>query len=74
MPYKGVLTHGFATGRAGTQNVKSLGNALRPAKWSREEHGAEILRLWAASSDYTEDLRIGPDIVKANVELYRRLA
>jgi isoleucyl-tRNA synthetase len=51
---------------------KSLGNTLAPQVIA-EKNGAEILRLWAASSDFTEDLRIGEDIIKANVEAYRRL-
>jgi isoleucyl-tRNA synthetase len=51
---------------------KSLGNTLAPQVIA-EKNGAEILRLWAASSDFTEDLRIGDDIIKANVESYRRL-
>ncbi|HKU54338.1 MAG TPA: class I tRNA ligase family protein, partial [Rhizomicrobium sp.] len=50
----------------------SLGNTLAPQVIA-EKNGAEILRLWAASSDFTEDLRIGQDIIKANVEAYRRL-
>jgi isoleucyl-tRNA synthetase len=51
---------------------KSLGNTLAPQVIA-EKNGAEILRLWAASSDFTEDLRIGQDIIKANVDAYRRL-
>ena len=51
---------------------KSLGNTLAPQVIA-EKHGADILRLWAASSDFTEDLRIGQDIIKSNVEAYRRL-
>ena len=42
-------------------------------KRSRKQNGAEILRLWVASSDFTEDLRIGPEIIKAAVDSYRRL-
>jgi isoleucyl-tRNA synthetase len=71
-PYKGVLTHGFVLDDQGRKMSKSLGNTLAPQVIA-EKHGAEILRLWAASSDYTEDLRIGQDILKANVEAYRRL-
>ena len=51
---------------------KSLGNVVAPQDVIRQS-GAEILRLWAMSSDYAEDLRIGPDIVKANIESYRKL-
>ncbi|HZQ39597.1 MAG TPA: isoleucine--tRNA ligase, partial [Rhizomicrobium sp.] len=71
-PYKGVLTHGFVLDDQGRKMSKSLGNTLAP-QLIAEKYGAEILRLWAASSDYTEDLRIGQDILKANVEAYRRL-
>jgi len=71
-PYKGVLTHGFVLDDQGRKMSKSLGNTLAPQVIA-EKYGAEILRLWAASSDYTEDLRIGQDILKANVESYRRL-
>jgi isoleucyl-tRNA synthetase len=51
---------------------KSLGNVVAPQKIA-QQNGAEILRLWVASSDFTEDLRIGPEIIKASVESYRRL-
>src|SRR6185312_48392 len=71
-PYKGVLTHGFVLDEQGRKMSKSLGNTVAPQVIA-EKNGAEILRLWAASSDYTEDLRIGQDIIKANVESYRRL-
>ena len=71
-PYKGVLTHGFVLDEQGRKMSKSLGNTLAPQVIA-EKNGAEILRLWAASSDFTEDLRIGQDIIKANVDAYRRL-
>ncbi|HVV27858.1 MAG TPA: isoleucine--tRNA ligase [Rhizomicrobium sp.] len=71
-PYRGVLTHGFVLDEQGRKMSKSLGNTLAPQVIA-EKHGAEILRLWAASSDFTEDLRIGQEIIKANVEAYRRL-
>ena len=71
-PYKGVLTHGFVLDEQGRKMSKSLGNTVAPQVIA-EKNGAEILRLWAASSDFTEDLRIGQDIIKANVESYRRL-
>lgn len=71
-PYRAVLTHGFVLDDQGRKMSKSLGNTLAPQVIA-EKYGAEILRLWAASSDFTEDLRIGPDIIKANVESYRRL-
>ncbi|HVZ28200.1 MAG TPA: class I tRNA ligase family protein, partial [Rhizomicrobium sp.] len=71
-PYKGVLTHGFVLDEQGRKMSKSLGNTLAPQVIA-EKHGADILRLWAASSDFTEDLRIGQDILNANVDAYRRL-
>ena len=71
-PYKAVLTHGFVLDDQGYKMSKSLGNTLAPQVIA-DKNGADILRLWAASSDFTEDLRIGQDIIKANVESYRRL-
>ncbi len=71
-PYKGVLTHGFVLDDQGRKMSKSLGNTLAPQVIC-EQNGADILRLWAASSDFTEDLRIGADIIKSNVDAYRRL-
>ena len=71
-PYKAVLTHGFVLDDKGHKMSKSLGNTLAPQVIA-EKNGADILRLWAASSDFTEDLRIGQDIIKANVDAYRRL-
>ena len=71
-PYKAVLTHGFVMDDQGRKMSKSLGNTLAPQVIA-DKNGADILRLWAASSDFTEDLRIGQDIIKANVDAYRRL-
>jgi isoleucyl-tRNA synthetase len=71
-PYEAVVTHGFVLDGDGRKMSKSLGNVVAPQDVIRQS-GAEILRLWAMSSDYAEDLRIGPDIVKANVESYRKL-
>ncbi|HEY5046474.1 MAG TPA: isoleucine--tRNA ligase [Rhizomicrobium sp.] len=71
-PYDAVLTHGFVLDEQGRKMSKSLGNTLLPQTIA-DKHGADILRLWAASSDFTQDLRIGQDIVKANVDAYRRL-
>jgi isoleucyl-tRNA synthetase len=71
-PYKAVLTHGFVLDEQGRKMSKSLGNTVLPQTIA-EKNGADILRLWAASSDFTEDLRIGQEIVKANVDAYRRL-
>jgi len=71
-PFDAVLTHGFVVDEDGRKMSKSLGNVVAPQDVIRQS-GAEILRLWAMSSDYAEDLRIGPDIIKANVESYRKL-
>jgi isoleucyl-tRNA synthetase len=71
-PYDAVLTHGFVMGEDGQKMSKSLGNIVSP-KDVIEQHGADILRLWVVSSDYSEDLRIGPDILKSNADIYRRL-
>jgi isoleucyl-tRNA synthetase len=71
-PYDGVLTHGFVVDGDGRKMSKSLGNVVAPQDVIKQS-GAEILRLWAMSSDYADDLRIGPDIIKANVESYRKL-
>nr|WP_280138510.1 class I tRNA ligase family protein [Methyloceanibacter methanicus] len=71
-PFDEVLTHGFVNDEDGRKMSKSLGNVVSPQDVIRQS-GAEILRLWAMSSDYADDLRIGPDIIKANVDSYRRL-
>ncbi len=71
-PFDAVLTHGFVVDEDGRKMSKSTGNVVAPQDVIRQS-GAEILRLWAMSSDYAEDLRIGQDIIKANVESYRKL-
>ncbi len=71
-PYDAVLTHGFVLDEQGRKMSKSLGNTLLPQTIA-DKNGADILRLWAASSDFTEDLRLGQDIIKSNVDAYRRL-
>ncbi len=71
-PYRGVLTHGFLLDEEGRKQSKSLGNTIEPADVERQ-YGAEILRLWVATSDYTQDLRLGPSILQANVDAYRKL-
>jgi isoleucyl-tRNA synthetase len=71
-PYDAVVTHGFVVDEDGRKMSKSLGNVVAPQDVIRQS-GAEILRLWAMSSDSAEDLRIGPDILKANIESYRKL-
>ncbi len=71
-PYRGVLTHGFTLDEKGMKMSKSLGNTVAPADVIKE-HGADILRLWVAQSDYTADLRIGKEILKGVADSYRRL-
>ena len=71
-PYKGVLTHGFTLDENGQKMSKSLGNTTAPEEVVRQ-YGADILRLWVAQSDYTADLRIGPEILKGTADSYRRL-
>jgi isoleucyl-tRNA synthetase len=71
-PYDGVLTHGFVMDEQGRKMSKSLGNTVAPQDVIRQS-GADILRLWALSSDYTEDLRIGPQILQSTVDGYRKL-
>ena len=71
-PYDDVLTHGFVMAEDGRKMSKSLGNIVAPQDVIRQ-NGAEILRLWVASADYSEDLRIGPEILKSSVDAYRKL-
>ncbi|MCP4933326.1 MAG: isoleucine--tRNA ligase [bacterium] len=71
-PYDGVLTHGFVMAEDGRKMSKSLGNQVFPEKIIKQS-GAEILRLWVASSDYAEDLRIGQKILKTNTDAYRKM-
>ena len=71
-PYHGVLTHGFTLDEKGMKMSKSLGNTIAPEQVIKQ-YGADILRLWVAQSDYTADLRIGPEILKGVADSYRRL-
>lgn len=71
-PYKAVLTHGMTLDKNGKKMSKSLGNTLDPQKIINV-HGADILRLWAASVDFTEDHRIGDEIIKGVTDSYRKL-
>ncbi len=71
-PFKAVLTHGFVMDDAGRKMSKSLGNVTAPQTIT-DTLGADILRLWVVNSDVSEDLRIGPEILKQQAELYRRL-
>ncbi|GAA4339467.1 isoleucine--tRNA ligase [Pigmentiphaga soli] len=71
-PYKGLLTHGFVVDGQGRKMSKSLGNTIVPQKVS-DTLGAEILRLWVASTDYSGELSISDEILKRVVESYRRI-
>ncbi len=71
-PYDAVLTHGFVLDEQGRKMSKSLKNVTAPQEVV-DKYGADILRLWVVGSDYSEDLRIGPEILKSQADLYRRL-
>jgi len=71
-PYKGVLTHGFVLAEKGVKMSKSQGNTVSPQEIIKN-FGADILRIWVVASDYSEDLKIGPEIIKHQADAYRRL-
>jgi isoleucyl-tRNA synthetase len=71
-PYDTVLTHGFTMDSSGKKMSKSLGNTVDPLK-VMEQYGADIIRLWALSVDFTEDHRIGDEILKGVADQYRKL-
>jgi isoleucyl-tRNA synthetase len=71
-PYKALLTHGFVVDGQGRKMSKSVGNVIAPQKVS-DSLGAEILRLWTASTDYSGELSISDEILKRVVEGYRRI-
>ncbi|MDQ6972167.1 MAG: class I tRNA ligase family protein, partial [Mariprofundaceae bacterium] len=71
-PFKAVLTHGFVVDKNGNKMSKSRGNVIAPQKII-QQMGADILRLWIASSDYSADIRISDDIVKQLADAYRRI-
>ncbi len=71
-PYKAVLTHGFLVDQEGRKMSKSLGNVVDPLEVVKES-GADILRLWVASSDYSVDVAVSPEILKRTSEAYRRI-
>jgi isoleucyl-tRNA synthetase len=71
-PYSAVLTHGFVVDGEGKKMSKSIGNVISPQEVTNK-HGAEILRLWTASADYREDMRISKEILDRLVEAYRKI-
>ncbi|QJU59609.1 isoleucine--tRNA ligase [Sphingomonas sp. AP4-R1] len=71
-PYEAVLTHGFALDGQGRKMSKSIGNVVDPLKIIGES-GADILRLWVASTDYFEDVRIGKEVLATTSDSYRKL-
>ena len=71
-PYRAVLTHGFVVDGEGRKMSKSLGNVVDPNDVIRR-YGADVLRLWAVSSDYRGDVRISEDILKQMAEIYRKI-
>ncbi len=71
-PYKGVLCHGWVVDEQGKQMHKSAGNGVEP-KEIIKDYGADIVRLWVASSDYTVDVRAGKNIFKQLSEAYRKI-
>ena len=70
-PYKSVLTHGFVFGEDGRKMSKSLGNYIRPDDIIKN-YGADILRLWAASVDYRNDIKIGNNIIGQLAEIFKK--
>jgi len=71
-PYKTVLTHGFVVDGRGKKMSKSMGNVIAPQEII-EKYGADILRLWVASEDYREDVRVSEEIFKQLVDTYRKI-
>ncbi|EPS59339.1 hypothetical protein M569_15468, partial [Genlisea aurea] len=78
-PYRGVITHGFVLDEKGFKMSKSLGNVVDPrtviegSKDQKEAFGADVLRLWVSSVDYTGDVMIGPSVLRQMSEVYRKL-
>jgi isoleucyl-tRNA synthetase len=71
-PFDVVLTHGFTMDEKGQKMSKSVGNVVAPQDVMKT-YGADILRLWVAASDYADDQRLGPDILKSFAESYRKM-
>ena len=71
-PYKNVVTHGFVQDGNGRKMSKSLGNVVSPLK-IMDQYGADILRLWVVATNYFDDTRIGDEIIKGQVDSYRKI-
>jgi len=71
-PFETILTHGFVVDGEGKKMSKSLGNVISPQKIIKQ-YGAEIIRLWVACSDYSEDIKLSPEILKQLVDMYRKI-
>ncbi|NPV71644.1 MAG: isoleucine--tRNA ligase [Firmicutes bacterium] len=71
-PYRQVVTCGFVVDGEGRKMSKSLGNVIAPARVI-DQYGADILRLWVASSDYKQDIRVSPDILAQLAEVYKKI-
>lgn len=71
-PYSMLISHGMTTDEKGNKMSKSLGNGVDPIEFANDL-GADILRLWVASTDYTTDQKIGPEIIKQVSETYRKI-
>ncbi|ATZ20917.1 isoleucine--tRNA ligase [Mesoplasma coleopterae] len=71
-PYKKLISHGMTVDEKGNKMSKSLGNGIDPIEFANTQ-GADILRLWVASTDYTDDQKIGPEIIKQIGESYRKI-
>lgn len=71
-PYKNLVTHGFTVDSHGRKMSKSIGNVIPPEK-ILQQYGADILRLWIASTDFSAEMTISDEILKRNADVYRRL-
>jgi isoleucyl-tRNA synthetase len=71
-PYRTVLTHGFTLDGSGRKMSKSLGNVIAPQQVI-EKHGGDVLRLWVATVDFLEDMRLSEEILARNAEAYRKI-
>jgi len=71
-PYKTVITHGFTVDGNGRKMSKSLGNVIEPQQVI-DQYGADVLRLWVASVDYQDDIRVSTEILKQLSEIYRKI-